>query len=93
MNMNTIVLKRADVDTYSVLSAGVFIGQVTKAWSRLGGNGWTYTNKRSGDALIDCLLTLPTRAFAVQQLLRRIASGETNTIRYQRRIDAQRKTN
>ena len=92
MNRTTTTLKRLDEDSYAILNAGVFIGEVTKAWSRLGGKGWTYTNKRSGDARIDTVLTLPTRAFAVQLLLRRIANGETNTVRSQRRLDAQRKT-
>ena len=63
MNRTTTTLKRTDEDSYAVLNAGVFIGEVSKSWSRLGGKGWTYSNKRSGDARIDTVITQPT-AFA-----------------------------
>lgn len=90
--MNT-TLKRIDEDSYAVMAGLKQLGIVSKAWSRLGGQGWTYTNSLDGMAKISTVLTLPTRAFAVQLLLRRIASDTTDHVQYQRRLACQRKTN
>lgn len=79
-------LKRLDEDSYSIMIGLMRLGTVSKAWSRLGGQGWIYSNEKNGDARISCTLTLPTRKFAVQQLLRRMASNETDHVRHERRI-------
>ncbi len=92
MNRTTTTLKRTDEDSYAVILDGKTVGSVTKGWSRLGGVGWTYTNDVSGDGKISTVLTLITRKLAVQLLLRRIASGNTDNARYLRRIKTQRKT-
>ena len=86
-------LKRTDQDSYAVIVDGTTVGSVTKGWSRLGGIGWTYTNDQSGDNRISTVLTLVTRRLAVQLLLRRIASGNTDNARYLSRINRTRKTN
>ncbi len=83
-------LKRTDQDSYAVIVDGTTVGSVTKGWSRLGGIGWTYTNDQSGDNRISTVLTLVTRRLAVQLLLRRIASGNTDNARY---LSRTRKTN
>ena len=89
----TTTLKRIDEDSYAVILDGKTVGSVTKGWSRLGGVGWTYTNDQSGDNRISTVLTLITRRLAVQLLLRRIASGNTDNDRYLSRINRTRKTN
>lgn len=85
----TTTLKRIDQDSYAVLVDGQSVGVVRKAWSRLGGHGWIYTNKRSGPGAISTVSTCPTRKQAVSQLLSRISTGTTNDAQYQRRIGRQ----
>ena len=86
-------LKRLDEDSYAVMIGLKQVGTVSKAWSRLGGQGWIYTNDLDGMAKISTVLTLATRRLAVQLLLRRIASGNTDNACYLRRINSTRKTN
>ncbi len=89
----TTTLKRIDEDSYAVMAGLHRLGIVSKAWSRLGGQGWIYTNSLSGNARISTVLTLPTRRFAVQRLVRRIANGTTDHINSMRRLAATGKTN
>lgn len=88
----TTTLKRIDEDSYAVMVGLHRLGIVSKGWSRTGGQGWIYTNGLSGNALISTTLTLPTRRFAVQRLVRRIADGTTDSVNHLRRIASQRKT-
>lgn len=75
-------LKRTDEDSYAVIVDGTTVGSVTKGWSRLGGVGWTYSNGQDYPGKISTVLTLITRKLAVQLLLRRVASGNTDNERY-----------
>ncbi len=84
-------LKRLDEDSYAVLIGLARIGTVTKAWSRTGGQGWIYTNEKTGNLEISTMLTRPTRKLAVSTLLNRIRHGSTNAEAYRRRTT--RKTN
>ena len=42
---------RNSEDSWTVLRDGVPIGEVYRAWSRLGGNGWKHTGQLAGTSV------------------------------------------
>ena len=88
----TTTLKRLDEDSYAVMIGLKRVGTVTKGWSRTGGQGWIYTNEKTGNLEISTMLTRPTRKLAVSTLLNRIRHGMTNAEAYRRRCTPRRGT-